>query len=162
MDLAVRLRRVARFHAEACRHRGGGTVAAVGPVKAKFKGRLRLADLDPPNAYTIQFDGQGGAAGHGKGSAQVRLEDGGGQTRMLYNVDARVGGKLAQYDTPAAILGRPASEFVADFVGADRGLKRLSLARVRELDLIEPVLIRAGEDRADVRRRLPALGHRKL
>ena len=52
-------------------------VAAVGPVKAKFKGRLRLMDLQPPNAYTIQFDGQGGAAGHGKGSAQVRLEPAG-------------------------------------------------------------------------------------
>ena len=64
------------------------------------------------------------------------------------------GGILAQYDTPAAILANPASEFVERFVGADRGLKRLSLARVRELDLIEPVLIRAGEDRAEVRRRL--------
>jgi osmoprotectant transport system ATP-binding protein len=64
------------------------------------------------------------------------------------------GGILAQYDTPAAILAHPASEFVERFVGADRGLKRLSLARVRELDTIEAVIVRAGEDRADVRRRL--------
>jgi osmoprotectant transport system ATP-binding protein len=64
------------------------------------------------------------------------------------------GGVLAQYDTPAAILANPASEFVERFVGADRGLKRLSLARVRDLDLIEAVPVRAGEDRADVRRRL--------
>jgi osmoprotectant transport system ATP-binding protein len=64
------------------------------------------------------------------------------------------GGILAQYDTPAAILANPASEFVERFVGADRGLKRLSLARVRDLDHIEPVVVRAGEDRADVRRRL--------
>ena len=64
------------------------------------------------------------------------------------------GGILAQYYTPQTILASPASEFVERFVGADRGLKRLSLARVRELDLIEPVLIRAGEDRAEVRRRL--------
>jgi osmoprotectant transport system ATP-binding protein len=64
------------------------------------------------------------------------------------------GGILAQFDTPSAILANPASEFVERFVGADRGLKRLSLARVRDLDLIEAVTLRAGEDRADIRRRL--------
>jgi len=64
------------------------------------------------------------------------------------------GGTLAQYDTPAAILANPASEFVERFVGADRGLKRLSLGRVRDLELIEAVSVRAGEDRADVRGRL--------
>jgi osmoprotectant transport system ATP-binding protein len=64
------------------------------------------------------------------------------------------GGILAQYDTPAAILANPASEFVERFVGADRGLKRLSLLRVRDLELIPPVVVHAGEDRADVRRRL--------
>jgi osmoprotectant transport system ATP-binding protein len=64
------------------------------------------------------------------------------------------GGILAQYDSPAAILANPASEFVERFVGADRGLKRLSLARVRDLDPIPAITVRAGEDRADVRRRL--------
>src|ERR671915_518670 len=64
------------------------------------------------------------------------------------------GGILAQYDTPAAILAAPASEFVERFVGADRGLKRLSLGRVRDLETIEPVIVQAGEDRAAVRRRL--------
>ena len=64
------------------------------------------------------------------------------------------GGILAQYDTPAAILANPASEFVERFVGADRGLKRLSLGRVRDLEVIEPVIVHAGEDRAEVRRRL--------
>jgi osmoprotectant transport system ATP-binding protein len=64
------------------------------------------------------------------------------------------GGILAQYDTPGAILANPASEFVEQFVGADRGLKRLSLARVADLDLLEPVIVHAGEDRAEVRRRL--------
>ena len=64
------------------------------------------------------------------------------------------GGILAQYDTPAEILANPASEFVERFVGADRGLKRLSLARVGELDLIEPLVVRVGEDRAEVRGRL--------
>ena len=64
------------------------------------------------------------------------------------------GGILAQYDSPAAILANPASEFVERFVGADRGLKRLSLARVRDLETIDPVIVRAGEERAEVRRRL--------
>ena len=64
------------------------------------------------------------------------------------------GGILAQYDTPDAILANPASEFVERFVGADRGLKRLSLGRVRDVELLPPVLVRAGESRADVRSRL--------
>jgi osmoprotectant transport system ATP-binding protein len=67
------------------------------------------------------------------------------------------GGVLAQYDTPAAILANPASEFVERFVGADRGLKRLSLGRVRDLELLEPVIVRAGEDRAETRRRLDGM-----
>ena len=64
------------------------------------------------------------------------------------------GGILAQYDTPGAILANPASEFVERFVGADRGLKRLSLLRVRDLEMIEPVIVHAGEDRSEVRSRL--------
>jgi osmoprotectant transport system ATP-binding protein len=64
------------------------------------------------------------------------------------------GGLLAQYDTPEAILSHPASEFVEHFVGADRGLKRLSLARVRDLPLVEPVLVHTGEPRGEARRRM--------
>ena len=66
------------------------------------------------------------------------------------------GGILAQYDTPAAILASPASEFVERFVGADRGLKRLSLGRVGDLELLEPIIVTAGEDRAEARRRIEA------
>jgi osmoprotectant transport system ATP-binding protein len=64
------------------------------------------------------------------------------------------GGVLAQYDTPDAILANPSTDFVARFVGADRGLKRLSLGRVRDVPMIEPVLVHAGEDRDEIRRRL--------
>jgi osmoprotectant transport system ATP-binding protein len=66
------------------------------------------------------------------------------------------GGILAQYDTPDAILAHPASEFVERFVGADRGLKRLSLGRVRDLSLAEAVTVRVGEDRSDARRKVAA------
>jgi osmoprotectant transport system ATP-binding protein len=66
------------------------------------------------------------------------------------------GGVLAQYDTPNAILAGPASEFVEHFVGADRGLKRLSLGRVRDLPLAQPVTVRPGDTRADARKRVAA------
>ncbi|MBE0613939.1 MAG: carbon monoxide dehydrogenase subunit G [Burkholderiales bacterium] len=72
------------------------TVAAIGPVKAKFRGKLLLADLDPPNAYALSFDGQGGAAGFGKGTAKVSLAAAEAGTRLRYAVKAQVGGKLAQ------------------------------------------------------------------
>jgi osmoprotectant transport system ATP-binding protein len=68
------------------------------------------------------------------------------------------GGILAQYDTPDAILANPASEFVERFVGADRGLKRLSLGRVRDVPLMEAVLVHAGEARAEARKRLEQQG----
>jgi len=72
-------------------------VAAVGPVKARFKGRMELTDIEPPNRYTIHFEGQGGAAGFGKGSAQVMLEPAGDEaTTLSYTASAQVGGKLAQ------------------------------------------------------------------
>jgi osmoprotectant transport system ATP-binding protein len=64
------------------------------------------------------------------------------------------GGVLAQYDTPGSILSAPASEFVERFVGADRGLKRLSLGRVRDLELTEPLVVQVGHSRTDARRRL--------
>ncbi len=71
--------------------------AAIGPVKAKFKGKLQLENLQPPNSYTLRFEGQGGAAGHGKGSADIRLESAGPRETMLhYSAQASVGGKIAQ------------------------------------------------------------------
>jgi osmoprotectant transport system ATP-binding protein len=66
----------------------------------------------------------------------------------------QVGGHLAQFGPPAEILASPANDFVARFVGADRGLKRLSLSRVGELDLATPVIAHAGDDVAEVRRRV--------
>ena len=68
----------------------------VGPVKAKFAGKVILSDLDPPNGYTLSAEGQGGGAGFAKGGAEVRLAEDGGQTILTYTVNAQVGGKLAQ------------------------------------------------------------------
>ena len=69
----------------------------VGPVKARFKGKVRLTDLDPPNGYRISGEGDGGVAGFAKGGATVKLEDAeGGGTVLKYDVEAQIGGKLAQ------------------------------------------------------------------
>jgi carbon monoxide dehydrogenase subunit G len=71
--------------------------AAIGPVKARFKGRIELADVQAPVSYTIRFDMQGGAAGFSRGEARVRLEAvDAHSTRMLYDVNASIGGKIAQ------------------------------------------------------------------
>lgn len=70
--------------------------AKVGPVKAKFGGKVTLSDLDPPNGYTITGEGTGGAAGFAKGGAAVKLVDAGIGTLLSYTVKAQVGGKLAQ------------------------------------------------------------------
>lgn len=70
----------------------------IGPVNAKFSGKVTLSDLDPPNSYRISGEGQGGAAGFAKGGAEVRLEPGSGpgETILRYTAHAAVGGKLAQ------------------------------------------------------------------
>jgi carbon monoxide dehydrogenase subunit G len=70
--------------------------ASIGPVKARFNGKLKLSDLNPPNSYSIAFEGSGGAAGFGKGSARVELVPEGSSTRLRYTANASVGGKLAQ------------------------------------------------------------------
>ena len=70
--------------------------AKVGPVSARFSGKVTLSDLDPPSGYTISGEGTGGVAGFAKGSAKVALEEDGGETVMRYGVQAQVGGKLAQ------------------------------------------------------------------
>ena len=71
-------------------------VNKIGPVKAKFKGKVALSDLDPPNGYKISGQGDGGVAGFAKGGADVKLTEKDGGTLLTYNVEAQIGGKLAQ------------------------------------------------------------------
>lgn len=70
--------------------------AKVGPVSARFKSKITLADVDAPNSYTLIFEGQGGVAGFAKGQANVRLSPEGDSTRLQYTAKAMIGGKLAQ------------------------------------------------------------------
>jgi len=92
-------------------------VAAVGPVKARFNGKLLLSDLNPPNSYSLSFEGSGGAAGFGKGSAQVSLEAEGAGTRLTYSAKASVGGKLAQVGSRLidGVARKMADDFFAAF-----------------------------------------------
>jgi len=92
--------------------------AAIGPVKAKFKGKLQLENLQPPTSYTLRFEGQGGAAGHGKGNAEVRLESTGPRTTVLhYTAHATVGGKIAQLGSRLVDMAaqKMATEFFETF-----------------------------------------------
>ena len=65
----------------------------IGPVNAKFKGKLQLTDIVPMESYRILFEGQGGVAGFGKGHADVRLSPDGEATLLTYDAEAQVGGK---------------------------------------------------------------------
>lgn len=90
----------------------------VGPVKASFGGKVTLTDLDPPNGYKIEGEGSGGVAGFARGGATVRLEaDGADATILHYDVDAKVGGKLAQLGARLidSTARRLAGEFFATF-----------------------------------------------
>ena len=85
----------------------------LGPVSAKFTGNVTLSDLDPPNGYTIRGQGKGGPAGFAKGGAKVRLEADGAATILSYDVDAQVGGKLAQIGS--RLIDATAKKLAGDF-----------------------------------------------
>ena len=88
----------------------------VGPVSARFKGKLLLSNVKAPYSYTLHFDGQGGVAGFGKGSADVALVAEGGQTRLSYAAQAQVGGKLAQVGS--RLIDASAGKIAEDFFNA--------------------------------------------
>jgi carbon monoxide dehydrogenase subunit G len=92
--------------------------ARVGPVSAKFKGKLVLSNIKAPHSYSITFEGQGGVAGFAKGGADVTLTpDGADATRLGYQVKANVGGKLAQIGSRLvdAAAQKVANDFFAAF-----------------------------------------------
>jgi carbon monoxide dehydrogenase subunit G len=99
---------------------------AIGPMKARFSGKVTLADLDPPQpgkesaGYTIAGEGQGGVAGFGKGKANVTLdaatdEQGGAATVLRYQAEAQVGGKIAQLG--ARLIDATAKKLADEFFG---------------------------------------------
>jgi len=89
-------------------------VFRVGPVKATFGGKVTLSDLDPPNGYRISGEGSGGVAGFAKGGALVRLEQESVEVTVLhYDVDAQIGGKLAQLG--ARLINSTATKLAGEF-----------------------------------------------
>src|SRR5690349_22926820 len=95
----------------------------VGPVSARFKGKVTLSDLDPPNGYRISGEGEGGVAGFAKGGATVALADKDGGTLLSYNVEAQIGGKLAQLGQRLinGTAKKLADDFFANFAKAVEG-----------------------------------------
>jgi uncharacterized protein len=95
----------------------------VGPVSARFKGRVTLSDLDPPNGYKISGEGEGGVAGFAKGGATVALAEKDGGTALTYDVEAQIGGKLAQLGQRLVngSAKKLADEFFANFAEAVQG-----------------------------------------
>lgn len=91
--------------------------AKIGPVKASFNTRIELQDLNPPQSYTISGEGQGGAAGFAKGSADVNLEDNGEETVLRYSARIQSGGRLAQVGSRllAGTTRKLANEFFSAF-----------------------------------------------
>jgi carbon monoxide dehydrogenase subunit G len=87
----------------------------VGPIGARFKGAVALTELDPPHGYTLLLEGSGGIAGSMKGSAKVRLTDASGGTLISYDVEAQVGGRMAQLGGP--IIDATAKQLAAKFFG---------------------------------------------
>ena len=124
-------------------------VAKVGPVKAKFSGEVELSDLSPPSSYKISGEGKGGAAGFASGSADVNLKESDeGGTILSYNVNAQVGGKLAQIgsrliDSTAKKLSREFFDKFMEIVdgGSDAAVetsnKSNDLTKEKEGDLME-------------------------
>jgi hypothetical protein len=92
----------------------------IGPVKARFKGKVRLTDLDPPNSYKISGEGDGGISGFAKGGATVVLTPKDGGTLLSYRVEAQIGGKLAQLGQRLinGVAKKLADDFFAKFAAA--------------------------------------------
>ena len=95
----------------------------VGPVSARFKGKVMLSDLDPPNGYKINGEGEGGVAGFAKGGATVRLSEKDAGTLLSYDVEAQIGGKLAQLGQRLinGTAKKLADEFFGNFANAVQG-----------------------------------------
>ncbi|MRG54385.1 carbon monoxide dehydrogenase [Phyllobacterium sp. SYP-B3895] len=95
----------------------------MGPVKARFKGKVELSNLNPPQSYTISGEGTGGIAGFAKGGADVTLIDEGAETVLAYVVNADVGGKIAQLGSRliASTSKKLATQFFENFNAAVSG-----------------------------------------
>lgn len=109
--------------------------ATVGPIKARFKGKMVLTDLQPPQSYSMTFEGSGGAAGFGKGGAHVDLLADSAGTRLVYRSHAQVGGRLAQVGARLidGVARRMAEEFFGRFTAAVVGPQQAAASEARAM-----------------------------
>ena len=116
----------------------------LGPISARFNGAVTLSDIDAPNSYTISGEGQGGVAGFAKGGARVFLTDATGGTLLKYEVNAQVGGKLAQLGARLidATAKQMAEQFFTKFSSEVGKLVPVE-AVVEPVVVTEPVVVRA-------------------
>ena len=144
--------------------------AAVGPVKARFKGKLLLTDIREQHGYSLAFEGSGGAAGFGKGGAIVALEPAGLGTLLTYEANAKVGGKLAQIGSRLidGVAAKMAEEFFSRFkatverIGATEDLPSIGQMQPAQEEFSAPQVVTThasvGVDHMSwLRRRLPAI-----
>jgi uncharacterized protein len=110
-------------------------LVALGPVKAKFKGKVTLSDLNKPESYTLSGEGQGGAAGFAKGEAKVKLTPDGDETVLDYIVKANIGGRLAQLGQRLidGAAKKMADDFFAKFAEAASGGKPAKKIKLPDL-----------------------------
>ena len=109
--------------------------AKIGPVKAKFSGKVNLTEIDPPNGYHISGEGQGGVAGFAKGGASVQLTDVEGGTILAYKASAEVGGKLASVGS--RLVEGVAKKTADDFFGKFSDIVSGNVAEVESENLLD-------------------------
>ena len=129
-----------------------GMAVKIGPVAARFNGKIQLVDVLPPNSYTLSFEGQGGAAGFGKGTAKVSLAPAaeGAGCELSYTANAQVGGKIAQVGQ--RLVDGVARSMAEDFFGRfDQEMQR----RYPEAVAAEAALAGAGAPAPAPARGLP-------
>ncbi len=135
-----------------------GMALKIGPVSAKFTGKIALAEIVPPESYTLSFDGQGGVAGFGKGNAQVKLSANptGPGCELAYTVHAQVGGKIAQLGQ--RLIDGAAKSMAEDFFKRfDGEMQRKYPAPAVDADAGAPTAgATAAASGADARKALPA------
>jgi carbon monoxide dehydrogenase subunit G len=119
--------------------------ARIGPVSAKFKGRLVQSDIVEPQSYTLSFDGQGGVAGFGKGKAEVKLDPAPEGTQLSYTATAQVGGKIAQIGS--RLVDAAASKIAEEFFSAfEKALTDQAQAQAQQAALAADSLAVSGSE----------------
>jgi carbon monoxide dehydrogenase subunit G len=114
----------------------------IGPIGARFNGAVTISDAQPPESYTISGEGQGGTVGNAKGGAKVRLAEVDGGTLLSYDVEAQVGGRLAQLGGP--IIDATAKQLAGRFFTQFGKVVEAPAAAAAPVAAVESAALAAG------------------